>query len=662
MTTFLPAAPVMSCRSTEREELSLLDRPGGSVRTTAVVEVPGCWTMQGVGDPPQYTNIQMPFPGPPPHVPQLNPTGVYRRRVRVPAEWADRRIVLHVGGAETVLQVEVGGRFVGMGTDSRLPQEFDDELVRAGDDIELTLTVVRWGAATYLEDQDHWHHAGLHRSVVLYSTPTVHLLDVHADADWDPSTGAGHLTVRATTGEAHADGAVVRVTLDGTAVGESLGRWEHTDTFVNAYRFAGRGATVTATLPDITPWSAERPGLHDLHVALVGAGGDVLDQVALRVGFRRVEICGHELLVNGRAVLIKGVNRHDHDMRRGKAVTRESIRRDVELMKAHHFNALRTSHYPSDPFLYEVCDELGMYVVDEADVESHAYLRSLTDSPEWTAPIIERVTRMAQRDKNHPSVIMWSLGNESGSSPVFDAAAAWLRAYDPGRPVHYENGYLDGTFAGLTPPEAWREAAAGQRRDRADVPGDRRPPPLGDRGAAGAPADHVRVRTTMNNSCGTSIATGGDPVTPGLQGGFVWDWVDQALVQLLPDGPRAARLRRRLRRHPQRRPVLPQRPGRRRPDPHPSLHELAQIVPAGADRSRRCPGRRAVGAQRARLHRPVVPGTHVVPHRRRRRGRRGRAPCAGPRPRWHHRLGGPARGPGARTRPGRPPHRFVPHP
>ena len=220
----------------------------------------------------------------------------------------------------------------------------------------------------------------------------------------------------------------------------------------------------------------------------------MLDQVALRVGFRRVEVCGHELLVNGRAVLIKGVNRHDHDMRRGKAVTRESIRRDVELMKAHHFNALRTSHYPSDPFLYEVCDELGMYVVDEADVESHAYLRSLTKAPEWTAPIIERVTRMAQRDKNHPSVIMWSLGNESGSSPVFDAAAAWLRAYDPGRPVHYENGYLDGTFAGLTPPEAWRDGAAGQRRDPADVPGDRRSPPMGHGGAAGAPADHVRVR------------------------------------------------------------------------------------------------------------------------------------------------------------------------
>ena len=190
---------------------TLLERPGGTVRTTAVVEVPGCWTMQGVGDLPQYTNIQMPFPGPPPHVPLVNPTGVYRRRVEVPAAWAGRRIVLHVGGAETVLQVEADGRFVGLGTDSRLPQEFDlTELARPGDEIELTLTVVRWGAATYLEDQDHWHHAGLHRSVFLYSTPAVHLLDVHAVADWDPATGAGLLTVRAVTGEARADGAVVR--------------------------------------------------------------------------------------------------------------------------------------------------------------------------------------------------------------------------------------------------------------------------------------------------------------------------------------------------------------------------------------------------------------------------------------------------------------------
>src|SRR6478609_5050537 len=201
---------------------TLLDRPGSTPRTTTTVEVPGCWTMQGVGDPPRYTNIQMPFHGTPPHVPDDNPTGVHHRAVDVPAAWAGRRIVLHVGGAETVLYVEVGGVFVGMGTDSRLPHEFDlTPFVTAGESIDLTLTVVRWGAATYLEDQDHWHHAGLHRSVLLYSTPTVHLLDVHANADWDPATGAGLLTVRAVTGEARADGAVVRVSLDGASVGEA---------------------------------------------------------------------------------------------------------------------------------------------------------------------------------------------------------------------------------------------------------------------------------------------------------------------------------------------------------------------------------------------------------------------------------------------------------
>src|SRR3954454_18529558 len=211
-------------------DFTLLDRPGGTARTTAVVEVPGCWTMQGVGDAPHYTNIQMPFPGPPPHVPDDNPTGIYRRRVRVPPTWAGRRIILHVGGAETVLQVEVDGRFVGLGTDSRLAHEFElTHLARPGEEIDLTLTVVRWGAATYLEDLDHWHHAGLHRSVSLYSTPMVHLRDVHVTADWDPATGAGHLTVRATTGEARADGAVVRVALDGTLVGESPARWEHAD-------------------------------------------------------------------------------------------------------------------------------------------------------------------------------------------------------------------------------------------------------------------------------------------------------------------------------------------------------------------------------------------------------------------------------------------------
>lgn len=521
---------------------TLLDRPDGEVRAEATVEVPGCWTMQGVGDPPQYTNVQMPFPGPPPEVPEANPTGVYRRRIDVPAAWADRRVVLHVGGAETVLRVELDGALVGMGTDSRLPHEFDlTDRVTPGGSHDLVLTVVRWGAATYLEDQDHWHHAGLHRSVFLYSTPVAHIADVHPVADRDPATGVGHLTVDVTTGVERPDGARIRVLLDGEPVGEADAAGERAggDPMLTAYLFDRRGARVEAEVGPVEAWSAEHPHLHDLRVELVAADGSVLDATTQRIGFRRVEVRGHDLLVNGRAVLVKGVNRHDHDPRRGKAVTRESIRRDIELMKAHHLNAVRTSHYPNDPYLYEVCDELGMYVVDEADVESHAYLRWLSKEPEWAAAILERVVRMARRDKGHPSIVMWSLGNESGWAPVFDAAAAWLRAYDPTRPVHYENGYLDDAFTRhVTAPQSWRVPRA-----ETDVV-----PPMypvfeaieewAADGAPDRPFIMCEYAHAMNNSCG-DLDRYWELIrsTPGMQGGFIWDWVDQALVQEVDAGP-----------------------------------------------------------------------------------------------------------------------------
>jgi len=537
MTTFLrDASEVVSLDGDW--SFTLLERPDGAVRATATVTVPGCWTMQGVGAPPQYTNIQMPFPGPPPRVPDTNPTGVYRRRIEIPTAWHGRRIVLHVGGAESVLYVTVDGTYIGMGTDSRLPQEFDlTDLVDAGSSCDLELTVVRWSAATYLEDQDHWFHAGLHRSVFVYSTPAVHVADVHAVADWDPESGDGHLDVRVAVGGPPLDGARLRVRLDGERISEDDAHWEHgDDALVNAYLFEGRGGRARVAVPGVAPWSAEHPRLHRVDVELLRDDA-VVDAVSLRVGFRRVEVLGPELLVNGRAVLIKGVNRHDHDPRAGKAVSRESIRRDIELMRAHHLNAVRTSHYPNDPYLYEVCDELGMYVVDEANLETHAYLRSLTKAPEWGSAILERISRMARRDKNHPCVIMWSLGNESGWAPIFDAAAAWLRAYDPSRPVHYENGYLEGVLDGLTAPESWHVP----RRETDVVPPMY--PPIEDLelwasiALPARPLIMCEYEHAMNNSCGdldrywATIRS-----TDGLQGGFIWDWVDQALVQTLDDG------------------------------------------------------------------------------------------------------------------------------
>lgn len=511
----------------------------------AHVEVPGCFTMQGFGSP-QYTNVQMPFPGPPPHIPEENPTGVYRRRVQIPPGWAGQRVVLHVGGAEAVLYVHVDGHPVGMGKDSRLPQEFDlTGLVTPGATAEIALTVVRWSDATYLEDQDHWYHAGLHRGVVLYSTPPVHLRDVHAVCDYDPTEGRGalHARVELGAGDHPPNDWTVRVDVAGETA-EAEARFEHpTNTLVNMAAFEGRGATLELDLPGVAPWSAEDPVLYDLAVELLDGGGAVVDRATLRVGFRRVEVVGPELRVNGKAVLVKGVNRHDHDPRRGKAVTRASIERDIVLMKQHNLNALRTSHYPNDVSLYETCDRLGMYVVDEADVESHAYLHSLSKDPTWSAAIVERVTRMALRDKNHPSVVMWSLGNESGVSAAHRAAAAWLRSYDRTRPVHYESGIsedvMSAVVAGQTPD---LPAILARPRPESDVIAPMYPPvealvAWATEHRPDRPLIMCEYCHAMGNSCGgLDEYWAAIRAHDGLQGGFLWDWVDQALVQELPDG------------------------------------------------------------------------------------------------------------------------------
>lgn len=503
------------------------------------VQVPGCWTMQGF-DRPIYTNVQMPFPGPPPQVPDDNPTGVHRRTVTVPEAWAGRRIVLRVGGAESVLYVHVDGHPVAMGKDSRLAHEIDlTAHLSPGRPAELALTVVRWSDATYLEDQDHWHHAGLHRSVELYATPPVHLADAHAVADLDPDTGRGLLTVTAEVGAPGRGpkGWSVRIEALGQQATGPLHFESATNPYVSAMAFTGRRVTLALEAADVAPWTAETPHLHPLVVTLLDDAGAAVDRSELAVGFRRVEVRGHELLVNGRAVLIKGVNRHDHDPARGKAVSVVSMEADVVAMKQHGFNAVRTSHYPNDPAFYEICDRLGLYVVDEANVESHAYLRSLTKDSRWSPAVLERVVRMAQRDKNHPSIIMWSLGNECGVGPVHHAAAGWLRAFDPTRPVHYESGISEDVFAGRDLVDALR-----QPRPESDVIAPMYPPVEAlVAWATAAPPDRPLIMCehlhAMGNSCGgfddywAAIRT-----HPGLQGGFVWDWKDQGLLQQLPDG------------------------------------------------------------------------------------------------------------------------------
>ena len=504
----------------------------GSTARWHTVAVPGNWTMQDVGDRPHYTNVQMPFPGPPPRLSEHNPTGVYRRSVTVPAAWRGRQVVLHVGGAESVHAVWVNGAFAGYGTDSRLASEYDvTPFVHTGRN-EIAIVVVRYSAMSYVEDQDQWWHAGLHRSVWVEARDTAHLYDVNCSADVDPGDGVGRLTVRTVTGWASAPlaGHRVRVSLfgpDGRRVGAPSVQLVPHDT-EQFYVFRGHHTTHEFVVPKVQPWSAESPTRYRVKVDLLGARSRVVDSTHQLVGFRRVEVRGRDLLVNGRRIWIFGVNRHDHHPDRGKALTIDDMRADLLTMRRHNITAVRTSHYPDDPAFYDLCDELGMYVVDEANLESHAHIFSLCDDPRWRETWVERGARMVARDRNHPSVIMWSLGNESGSGVNHRAQAAWVRRADPTRPLHYEGPMLaEGLLEGhdltdvacpmYSPIEVLQWYSGLEHATR--------------------PFILCEYSHAMGNSNG-SLADYWDAISssPGLQGGFIWEWKDHGLRMRMPDG------------------------------------------------------------------------------------------------------------------------------
>ena len=502
------------------------------------VAVPGNWTLQGVGDLPQYTNVRMPFPGPPPRLPDRNPTGVYRRSMRIPARWLERQVILHVGGAESVHAVYVNGEFAGYGTDSRLASEYDiTALVRAGAN-EVAIVVMRWSAHSYVEDQDQWWMAGLHRSVVIEARGAAHLASLVCDAGLGgvgTSDVVGTLTAAATVDGLAPPGPgwSVRFGVE-TVRGRRLARPKTVDVphrFATPYLFSGHTATASFELPDIDPWSAESPTRYRVTAELLDPDGAVAEVHTQLVGFRTVEVRERQLLVNGAPVWIFGINRHDHHPARGKAVTVGDMRDDLLAMRRHNVTAVRCSHYPNDPRFLDLCDEIGMYVVDEANIESHAYNTSLCDDARYRSAWLSRGARMVERDRNHPSVIMWSLGNEAGYGANHDALAGWIRRADPSRPLHYEgavfhDGWVDGGTAAsdvVCPMYPTIDSIAEYGRSDA---GDR-------------PLIMCEYSHAMGNSNG-SLADYWDVITstPGLQGGFIWEWKDHGLLARLPTGKR----------------------------------------------------------------------------------------------------------------------------
>ena len=529
--------------------------------------VPGLWTMAGTWDVPHYTNVQMPFEGLPPEIPERNPTGVYERDFEVPSAWSGRRVVLHVGAAESVLLADLNGASIGIGKDLHLASEFDlTSRLRPGANT-LRLTVVKWSDATYIEDQDQWWHGGISRSVFLYATGRVYLSDIRAIgglAD-DRTTGTVDLKVVAAfdgvaqepgwsiVGTMPSTGVTVRGTLPLAAgpgwptdpadkdllrrrtAGGPLSTSELETTWpaldLGLEPPLGGSLSVRLEVPDVEAWSAERPTLYDLQIRLEAPDGAVVEEATLQIGFRRVEIVGLDLLINGARVLLRGVNRHDFDQHTGRVVSVEAMRADLAQMKQFGFNAVRTSHYPNDPSFLDLADELGVYVIDEADIESHQFQSTLCDDSRYLNQWVSRVSRMAERDKNHPSVILWSLGNESGYGANHEAAAAWLRRYDPSRPLHYEGAIRfdwtsDQAVSDLTCP-MYPEIGAIVEHARSDLQRH--------------PLIMCEYSHAMGNSNGT-LADYWDAIesTPGLQGGFIWEWWDHGLVQDLPGGRRWA--------------------------------------------------------------------------------------------------------------------------
>jgi beta-galactosidase len=472
-------------------------------RAWATIPVPAHWQLHGYGAP-AYTNVQYPFPVDPPHVPDENPTGDYRRTFAVPRGFlADSaRAVLRFDGVDSAFRAWLNGIEVGRSVGSRLPVELDvTDALRGGTENVLAVRVHQWSSGSYLEDQDMWWLSGIFRDVTLLSRPAGGIDDVFVHADYDASSGTGRLRVDASSG---ARVRVPELSLD-AASGEAV------------------------DVGPVEPWSAERPRLYDAQVV----AGDGVETVHLRIGFRTVAIVDGVFTVNGASVKLRGVNRHEVSPDRGRAVTREEMLADVLLMKRHNVNAVRTSHYPPHPAFLDLCDEYGLWVVDECDLETHGFWLvdwrgNPSDDPRWEPAMVDRMRRMVERDKNHPSIVLWSLGNESGTGRNLAAMAAWARDRDPSRPLHYEHDW--------SCPDVDVYSRMYATHDEVAAIATRSEEPLDD------PELDRRRRAMPFMQCEYAHAMGNGPgglleyqrlfeSSPRCMGGFVWEWIDHALRQ-----------------------------------------------------------------------------------------------------------------------------------
>ncbi len=527
----------------------------------ANIQVPGTWTLQGF-DYPHYTNVQMPFDTVPPRVPQYNPTGLYRLTTSIPSEWEHRRIILHIGSAESCTLIWINGKQVGISKDTRLPCEFDitSSLIWENHTAVTTIAikVIRYSDASFVEDQDQWWFGGIHRSVFLYSTENVYIDDIEAlttikgpihnnkatgivplkitigfqnDSCTMPLTNKQNLTINHLI---KYDIRPLKGNPDNFTIGDDV--FSGTCQGILDYKKDFYQFTQNIVINDVLLWSTEYPNLYMVTVSLFEQETTTKrirhrESTAFTIGFKSTQIKDRKLLINEQPVYIYGVNRHEHNEYHGKTLSTKEMIRDIKTLKQYNFNAVRTCHYPDDERWYELCDRYGIYLMDEANIENHAYYDCITRSDLWTYTYMNRIQRMVRRDKNHASIFCWSLGNESGDGQNQIACQAWLRKVDHTRIIQYE-GFVrpeltQGEFTldtlargkGLTDLISPMYPSIDLIVEYAKTREDYRPVIM------------CEYSHAMGNANGSlSDYWSAIKETPGLQGGFIWDWIDQGLA------------------------------------------------------------------------------------------------------------------------------------
>lgn len=503
------------------------------------ISVPSNWTMQNKKDLPVYTNVQMPFENIPPKVPDENPSAIYRKKISIEKSWLERDTIICFEAIESYFELYCNNQFVGMSKDSRLPSEFDiSEFISLGDNI-IEVIVLKWSDSTYIEDQDHWYHAGIYRNVTLYSRNKVYIEDFKVQSDLDLESRQGLLSCEVKYNftfnyvdqdRRYGKGPIDNYEIEIQLLDKEKVIYIDKKLAPNSYRINQYLVEFNSNILGVKPWSSEKPNLYKLKISLKNTKGDILEEKEQFIGFRNITIKDRELLINGKPVLIKGVNRHESDDITGKTISRESMIKDIKLLKQFNFNAVRTSHYPNDIIWYELCDLYGIYVLDEANFESHANYASLVHNRRWQNAQNSRVLNMMIRDKNHPCIIGWSVGNESGNGEIQTEIIKLMRNYDSSRYIHHEgeckilwyqeensyvsanNKYNDSVNPMYPSIEECLEYSEENRDPRPFITSE--------------------YSHAMGNSNG-SLNRYWDAFInySGLQGGFIWDWVDQGLIK-----------------------------------------------------------------------------------------------------------------------------------